>query len=178
MKKVLALAALVMGACGAAQAGDFYVAGDITKTRFSGLGNDQGFSLAGGYKFNENWAAELGYRFLGSDTQTIAIADSGNKATLSARYRSIQLSALGMLPMTDRFSVFARLGYGTIKSQDSISVTSGSASSDFRSKEYSSGLLAGVGVEYAFTKQISVRGEYQRPASDVSLLAVGLKYGF
>ena len=83
MKRTMAAALLALGACGLAQAGDYYVAGDITKTRFSGLGNDQGFSLSGGYKFNENWAAELGYRFIGSDTQTFV--DGANKWTLSGR---------------------------------------------------------------------------------------------
>ena len=83
MKRIMAAALLALGACGLAQAGDYYVAGDITKTRFSGLGNDQGFSLSGGYKFNENWAAELGYRFIGSDTQTFV--DGANKWTLSGR---------------------------------------------------------------------------------------------
>lgn len=176
MKKMLAAAALVMGVCGVAQAGDFYVAGDITKTRFSGLGSDQGFSLAGGYQFNSNWAAELGYRFIGSGAE--AVADGANKWTASYRFRSIQLSAVGALPLTEQFSVFGRLGYGTIKSQASASVTSGTVSSAWSAKEYNSGLLVGVGVDYALTKQLSIRGEYQRPASDVSLLALGLKYGF
>lgn len=97
---------------------------------------------------------------------------------MPGRYRSIQLSALGTLPLTDHFSVFGRLGYGTIKSQESIAVASGSVTSALRGKEYSSGLLFGVGAEYALTKQFAIRGEYQRPASDVSLFALGLKYGF
>lgn len=43
---------------------------------------------------------------------------------------------------------------------------------------YSSGLMLGVGAEYALTKQLSVRGEYQRPASNLYVLSAGLKYGF
>lgn len=176
MKRTMIAALVALGTCGLAQAGEFYVAGDITKTRFSGLGNDQGFSLSGGYKFNANWAAEAGYRFLGSDTESFV--DGANKWTLSARYRSIQLSALGSLPLTEQFSLFGRLGYGTIKAQESVAVTSGAISAGWRGKEYDSGFLLGVGAEYALTKQFSVRGEYQRPASGVSLLALGLKYGF
>lgn len=176
MKKVLALAALVMGACGVAQAGDFYVAGDVAKTRYSGGGSDQGFSLAGGYQFNKNWAAELGYRFIGSDTKSYT--EGANKWTESYRFRSIDLSAIGTLPLTDQFSVFGRLGYGTLQVKESYAVTAGSAPTSYRGSGTDSGLIYGLGADYALTKQLSVRGEYQRVASNVSVLALGLKYGF
>ncbi|MDZ7812247.1 MAG: outer membrane beta-barrel protein [Ideonella sp.] len=176
MNKMMAAAALLVGVCGVAQAGDFYVAGDISRTRFSGLGSDTGASIAGGYQFNANWGAELGFRFLGSGRETFT--SGANKWDISARYRSIQLSGLGYFPLSDSFSVFGRLGYGTVKAQERVSVISGTVSGSAKARDYRSSLLVGVGVDYALSKQLSIRGEYQRPASDVSVLALGLKYGF
>lgn len=173
MKKMMAAAALVVGVCGSAQAGDFYVAGDIGQTRLTGTsGSDQGFGLTGGYQFNRTWAAELGYRFLASDTGTFT--EAGTKFTASYRLRALQLSGVGSWWITDNFSLFGRLGYNSIQQKYSYADPTFSG----RAKGYSSGLLLGLGAEYAFTKQLSVRGEYQRPASDLYVLSAGLKYSF
>lgn len=174
MKRMVALVALVAGACGGAQAGDFYAAGDIGQARLTGAsGSDQGFGLAAGYQFNRTWGAELGYRFLASDTGTLTDT-TGTKFTASYRLRAVQLSGLGSWWITDSFSLFGRLGYNSIQEKYAYADPTYAG----RYKGYASGLMLGVGAEYALTQQLSLRGEYQRPASNLYVLSAGLKYGF
>lgn len=174
MKRTMAAALMALGTCGLAQAGDFFVAADIGQARLTDLsGSDQGFGLAAGYQFTRSLSTELGYRFLASDSGTFTDTD-GTKISASYRLRSMQVSVLANWWITDNFSLFSRLGYNSIQEKYSYADPTFAG----RAKTTSNGMLLGLGAEYAFTKQLSLRGEYLRPASNLYVLSAGLKYSF
>ena len=174
MKKKMMALALWCGACAVAQAGDFYVAGDIGLSRLKGIGgSDQGFSLGGGYQFNKTWAAEMNYRFLGSETGDFIWTD-GSKQSVSYRIRALQASGLGYWPLSDQLSVYGRLGLNAI--QEKYSYSDPKANNFLKSSN--GGLLLGLGLNYALSPQVSIRAEYQLPASNLYVLSTGVKYTF
>src|SRR3954467_9546316 len=73
--------------------------------------SDFGFKLYGGYQFNKNFAVEGGYTDLGELTSHTIIT-SGGGATLNGKWKAytIDLSAVGILPINEKFSVFGRSG--------------------------------------------------------------------
>jgi opacity protein-like surface antigen len=142
-------------AAAAAEPAGFYLGADAGVTRVNDFSNDNSYGVFAGFKFNENVAIEAGYRELGR------FGYGGYFATV----KQTAISALGAIPM-GKVSLYGRLGFNT------LDATSGNRSAD------DDGLLAGVGVSYAFTKQISARVEYQHPSSDAKNLSVGLSYQF
>jgi len=163
MKKisVLFIAALMSGAASA----DMYAGFDLNHGKLSDediKGNGANVYL--GYQFNPNFAAELGYRRLLSDD----VRYSG--VNVNVKVNAVQLSALAKLPLSDSFSLFARLGVNEAKVKAGSGYGNGSASE--------TKALAGVGVDYAFTPSVAVRVEFQKPASDLSVASLGLKIGF
>jgi OOP family OmpA-OmpF porin len=65
--------------------------------------DDLGFKIFGGYEFNKNLAVEVEY--IDGGTQK----DRGIKLDSSV----FAVSVLGQLPLSDIFSLYARLGYGS-----------------------------------------------------------------
>ena len=89
---------------------------------FSGISiadddRDTGYKLFGGYKFNKNVAVEGGYFDLGKFGYAATMDPSG---TLNGniKLKGLNLDLVGMLPITERFSVFGRDKYplGTARS--------------------------------------------------------------
>ena len=166
-----------------------YLGGGIGQSKFkdscSNLGSpggscddkDTAWKLFGGYQFNRNFAAELGYSDLGK-----AKADDGAGATVEAKSWATDLSAIGSIPF-DAFSIFGRLG-GYYGKTDLTGFASGSKST--------SNLTYGAGAQYDFSKSLGVRGEWQRynkmkarddasgteAESNVDVLGVSLLYRF
>jgi len=91
------LAAASFAAC-AAQ-GNFYVGGDIGSTKFKHYSSDTSVGVFGGYNFNQNVAAELGYRDLG---------DFGGSI------KQTSISVLGSMPVANRVAIYGRLGFNTL----------------------------------------------------------------
>src|SRR5690606_9992922 len=67
-----------------------------------------GYKLFGGYQFHRNFALEAGFFDLGRFDAGFA----GAPGTIdsSTRIRGLNLDLVGIMPLTDRFSAFARLG--------------------------------------------------------------------
>ena len=96
--------------------------------------NETSWKLYGGYQFNPTWGAEVAYTDLG-------------------RYRgsdiqSWSLAGTGTMPIADRWSLIGKLGATSNRPKFS----GGSNHSD---------VLLGIGVDYSFSKQVSVRLEYE-----------------
>jgi len=139
----------------------FYVGADVGSTTIDGLSGDKtSYGAFAGYKFNENFAAEVGYRHL-------AKADFG---AISVDITQAAISALGIIPVTKEFQVFGRLGYNNNKASTSVAGYNISANE--------SGALYGVGVQYQFTANVGARLEFQKPASDTKNVSVGVTYAF
>jgi len=98
------------------------------------------WSLFGGYQANRYLGAEFGYRDLG--TQTLG----GTTVDASAW----ELVGVGRVPLFDRFSAYGKLG-GYLGRSHGGGIN-----------ENNTDLTFGAGLEYAMTRNLALRGEWQR----------------
>lgn len=142
MKKYFVAAAVAVAAAQVVAADSaWYVGADLGNTNFKqedDKANRVGFGATVGYRVNENVALELQARRL------------GRSGDLSAN--AVSASVLGILPLENNFSLYARLGYG----RNSLELDSGSADYTVRKSK----ALFGLGASYAIDKNWSVRAEY------------------
>ena len=111
---------------------------------------DTAFRIFGGYQFHRNYSAELGYADLGK------IKASAPGISIDVKTTAWDLSAIGVFPVANQFSVFGRLGFFNSETK-----LGGSASG----KKNTTDLTYGLGVQYDFNRNLGVRGEWQRYAN-------------
>lgn len=150
-----AVLAVTSIAAHAADAG-FYIGADVGRTKIDDFGKETSVGGFAGYQFNPYVAVEAGYRDLG--TFKFMGYDAKTKQTA--------VSVIGSVPFGNGFSAFGRLGYNKLK----VDVKGFSADDN--------GTLAGIGLGYAFTANISGRVEFQRVANDTKNLSIGAAYKF
>ena len=191
MKQLIGMiAALLLALPAAAQnLGGFYIGGGLgqsdAKDACDGIGGpgvscdseDTAWRLFGGYQLSPNVAFELGYAELGE----VSATTPGGSA--SAEAWAFELSALGMLPLAERFSLYGKAGlyYAEVDSRSSGVLGSFSASED------NSDFTFGAGVQFDMTRNVALRGEWQRymdmgggeaGESDFDMLSVNVLYRF
>ena len=179
--KFLALSAsLVFSTTAAAE--HFYVGGNVGQAEVDDLcgelsdvgtvtscdEKDTAFKLFAGYKFNQYFAVEGFYADFGEVSATV------NGTDVDVDYDGYGLSVVGILPATDNFDVFAKLGYYHAEADASSSVGSVSSSG--------SDVTYGIGASYSFTEAFAVRAEWERfntdDDADIDLLSAGVSYSF
>lgn len=151
-----------------------YVGADVGQSKFKDACNDSAlqpgcddkdtaWGLFAGYQFNRNLAAEIAYHDLGSASGSGASRDG----------KTWEIDALGILPLTNQFSAYGKLGGYRGKYQG--------AGLDNKSNDWTWGL----GVQWDFTRNVGVRGEWQQYRNlgsdggpDVNVLRVGALYRF
>ena len=121
--------------------------------------SDTAWRLLGGYQFNRNFAAEIGYHNLGS------IGDSTGRVDASAW----ELNGLLALPVTQQLSGYFKLGayYGQFEGGGT--------------DETNTGLTFGVGGQYDIMRNLGLRLEWQRynnmgdngASTDVDVFSIG-----
>jgi len=146
---------------------------------------DTGFKLLLGHQFTPNFALEGGYVNLGKAKYNAALAD-GNA---SANYKNsgAVIDAVGIVPLTNEFSLFGKGGLYYGKTSLDVSNGSAAAGSAFSGLDntWKTSLNYGAGVSYAINQNVSLRGEYERFShvgdnvstggkSNVDLLSVGI----
>lgn len=144
-----------------------------------------GFKLFGGYQFNRNFALEGGYFDLGKFGFRATTVPAG---TLDGRIRlrGVNLDLVGRLPVTDKFSVFGRVGVNYADARDNFSGTGAVRVLDPNPRKHDANVKFGVGLQYDFTEALSMRAEAERyrindavgNKGDVDLFSVGLVYRF
>lgn len=179
--KKVALAALLAAVPALATAQDrgLYIGAGIGQSTVDVCGtppagftcNDQSVAYKGfiGYDVNRNFAVEGGYSYLGE----VKATGPGGSAKFTAD--GFEASALGILPLNGKFSLFGRAGlhYTTMKVSSTIGLTADETETD---------LTFGFGGAYDFTKQLRLRAEWQRymdvAGEDVQVLGISLVYRF
>lgn len=136
---------------------------------------DTGWKAFAGYRIMKYLAVEGAYTNLGEATAN-TIVTSPVAATVNTKIEaeSWTLSAVGILPLNDQFSLFARLGLNAWNS-DISSTGTASDSADGTDVVY------GLGASYNITKNLNLRGEWERYVfddTDVDLLSVGVAWMF
>ena len=145
---------------------------------------DTAYKLFAGYRFTPNWAIEAAYLDAGRLSQNGTDTVLG---TASANFdvSGINLAALGIYPVTDRFSLQAKAGL-FLWNLD-VDVSSSTLGAGSISESGNSPML-GVGASYGFTERIGVLVEYERfidvgeqdvtGESDVDIFSASLVFSF
>lgn len=147
------------------------------------------FKLFGGYQFNRNFAVEGGYFNLGEFGYTASTVPPAAAGTLNGKIKvqGLNLDAVGMLPLGDKFSVFGRLGMQYAQAKDTFSGTGIIATpTDSSPSKNSLNYKAGVGAQYDFNRSLGMRLEAERyrindainNKGDIDMYSIGLVYRF
>jgi OOP family OmpA-OmpF porin len=109
--------------------------------------------------------------------------------TGSGKFQGLNLDAVGILPLTEKFSAFGRVGYIYTESKDNFRGTgAGAAVAAFNPnpKEKDGNYKYGLGVQYDFTYNLGLRVEWERyrvndavgNKGDIDMALIGLVYTF
>lgn len=157
---------------------------NITNYSYSEHENDMGFKLFGGYQFNKYFAIEGGYFDLGKFDYTLSTPTGALDADL--KVRGLNLDAVAILPFTEDFSAFARVGANYAYTESSFNPRGTISVNQTNPKEDALNYKFGAGLEYAITDAISLRLEAERYRindtlennGDIDLYSFGLVYKF
>jgi hypothetical protein len=131
--------------------------------------NDIGYQATFGYRFNRYVSAELGLAQFGSLTTKLkGELDAGDgfvPVTAKDEFSvgGPMFSALGILPLNDKFEVYLRAGILFASAERELSTRLDGQNAGFASaKGDSTEPVFGLGVQYHFNQLYSVRAEYQK----------------
>jgi OmpA-OmpF porin, OOP family len=134
-------------------ASGWYIGAELGQASFAGE-DDTAFKLLGGYRINRNFAAEGGYAWL--------FDKNGAEVT------AFELVALGALAFTSQLSILGKLGLANVYAEGPTI------------DEEKVQLTYGLGVQYDMTRQIGIRGQWQRydAEEEVDLFSIGVVWRF
>ena len=172
----------------AAQSDQFLDLGFTNPTTVSST-KDTGYRLFGGYQLHKYIAVEGAYVDLGRFGFRTDVTPRGS-LTGSTRIDGFELSALGTLPIGDRFGLFARVG--AVAAQTKTSYTGGGSIETLiggdTQKKRSTELVYGAGAMFNINQNLSVRGEWSRydklgnvltgGRTNANLYSLGIVYRF
>ncbi len=159
--------------------------GGLATSSISDRDRSTGFKLYGGYQFHRNFALEGGYFDLGKFGYTANTIPAG---TLDGniKLKGFNLDAVGILPITDRFSALGRVGLNYAQARDSFTGTGAVNVTNPNPSKSGTNYKLGLGLQYAFTEALGMRAEVERyrvndavgNKGHVDLFSVGLVYRF
>ena len=129
---------------------------------------DTAYSVFGGYQFNRYFGLEGGYADFGQ-------IESGRVGAPSLEGDTAYLTAVGIVPITDKFSAYGKAGVHRWNLDNALPALTGSTDDSGSDATY------GVGVQYRFTDRIALRGEYSRfeiEDIDADLAQVQIRFDF
>jgi OOP family OmpA-OmpF porin len=122
---------------------------------------DMAYKLFAGYQFSRNFALEAGYFNLGKYDFTAFTRPTG---TLHGQFKiqGFNLDLVGTLPLTERFSVFARAGAQAARTRDEFSGTGAVNVINRNPSKREVNYKGGVGMQYEFNPSFLIRAEVER----------------
>jgi len=191
----VAVAAVVAISAVSASAADFYVGGSIGSSSVDTEGDsfsdggitlrvtdkrDTGLKAFVGAQITPNLALEGGYVDLGKVKLSGSVL--GTPFTGNIRGTGFFFDVVGQVPVAQNFALFGKLGVLAGKTKVSVSVPGAGSGSD---DDSGTDVKFGLGASYSFTKNFSVRGEWERfrfdaydDNFDADLFSVGFSYKF
>jgi opacity protein-like surface antigen len=123
----------------------------------SALPNPLVLQLAGGYRYNQYWAAEAGYSLIG-DSVTKSTGTVVLNETL--KNKVVHIAAVGTYTISSKFDVFGKLGLANTAfdytySRSTQVATSGSGSAT------KTNLMFGLGAQYNINKRYNIHAQYE-----------------
>ena len=142
---------------------------------------DVGFKVFGGYQFNRHFAVEGGYVNLGEFGYTATTVPAGT-LTGNIKLQGVNLDLLGIVPFTDRFSAFARVGVLHAEAKDTFTSTGSVVVTNPNPSARDTNYKYGVGLQYDVTEKVGLRLEAERyriddavgNKGDIDLASLGL----
>jgi OOP family OmpA-OmpF porin len=144
-----------------------------------------GYKLFGGYQFIKYFALEGGYFDLGRFGFTANTMPPGG-LTGDIKLKGGDIDAVGILPFTDKFAAFGRVGYAYTDVKDRFVGYGPVGIANPQRSQNSSNYKYGFGLQYAVTTAWGVRAEAERyrvgdaigNKGDIDLYSVGVLYRF
>ncbi len=159
--------------------------GGFSSATISDDNRDTGGKIFGGYQFNRYFAVEGGYFDLGKFGFTANTVPIG---TLNGdiKIKGVNLDLVGMLPITEKFSAFGRVGVTRAEARDTFTGTGLVRLLRTSANQRASNAKYGMGLQYAFTDRLGMRAEVERYRindavgnnGDIDLVSLGLVYRF
>jgi len=162
-----------------------------TATSLSKNDTDTGFKAYVGYRLHQNFAVEGGYTDFGkvSVTRTMTAPAAGT-VHADVKASGWHVDAVGIWPLQNNFSLFAKLGVIFNEVKTSAGTTGAVAfapGTNTSPKHSGSNGKLGIGAGYDFTPTVGARVEWERASKlgddntgkgDVDLLSVGVVFRF
>lgn len=143
---------------------------------------DTGWKAFAGYRFMKYLAVEGAYTNFGEATaNTIVTAPGAGIVNTTVESEAWTVSALGILPLGDRFSLFGRLGVNFWNVDVSATGTGSGGTASASDSDDGTDWVYGVGAAFSINKNLSVRGEWERydfDDGDVDLWSAGISWNF
>lgn len=178
-----------------AQAEGYYVGANVgraeQKISIDGFGSDKdtdtGFKLYGGRDLTKNFGVEVGYVNFGKVGDSIT--DGADTLSVSLKPYALYLAGTGTLPLSEQFSVFAKVGVSMNRTKVSASANIPSEGFSFSDSttERNTAAMVGIGAAYKFTPNMALVAEYENFGKvldedgvnvKADLVSVGLRYKF
>lgn len=156
--------------------------------------SDTGFGLAGGYQLNDHFAVEFAYVDLGSvDYRSSATLSDGVDEVdvdvgLESSAQGPVLSALGIFPIGERFSLFGRVGLSLMNAEGTARIALDGITQRASQSSQKSDPMLGVGAELSLGKHFAIRLAWDRYFDvgtqdvtgdiDADLITLGMRIGF
>lgn len=169
-----------------------YIGGNVGQSRFrttcdgvpvSCDDKDVGWRAFAGYQFHRNFAVEAGYFNLGEASANGVIG--GAAVSAEGKVRGWELLGVVTFPVWQQLSLFAKAGVA--RTRVSVSGAVAGFGTVVAARDNSTDFTYGLGAEYALTRNIGARLEWQRYDSvggdntdkdDLDLFSLGLLYRF
>ena len=113
------------------------------------------WKIFGGYRFNPYLGVEAAYTDLGKGGFSYANPGLNGSGRLSSHTFSV--AATGRLPLANSLALLGKLGVASVTNKTSDAWNTGS----FSGRRSTTVPLLGIGAEYAVTRNVGVRAEYE-----------------
>ncbi len=157
----------------------------LAAARISDDNRSTGGKLFAGYQLSRNFALEGGYFNLGRFGYQAALTPAGS-VDGKIRLQGVNLDLVGSLPLSERVSVFGRVGAAYAQARDHFSSTGAVHAVDPDPRKNAVNVKFGAGLQYDVSDNLSMRAEAERyrindavgNKGDIDLYSVGLVYRF
>lgn len=174
-----------------------YVPAERSSTRAR---DEEAYGFFAGYRFTQHWAVEGGFLSLGKqsfresssglfftgDEEQPTIPESWN-VSWTKRTTGFTVSALGILPISYAWELYARAGVFVASSRLDLWASNGTLTGRNRFSDSSIDFLAGAGISWSLAEVYAIRAEFQRVfdagvgdfgEADVDVVTIGITVTF
>lgn len=128
---------------------------------FSSDQRDTAYKLFVGKQLNKYFAVEAGYFDLGKYSFNAVTTPPGS-LNGEVGFRGVNLDLLAQMPLSERFSIYAKLGMNYAKTDSNFTGDRLFAITNPSSNDDKLNPKVGLGMEYKFTEALAIRGEAER----------------